>query len=146
MPGMYDWQNNMGQMPAQGWAPGQGPQMGGTQAPQFGQQREGWQDYMTSQGWDGQQPLWQFAQSLREQGMKPRKDYRQSDFFPGYGSVFGGQGLGGLAGMFGGNPTPRPMQAQAPQGYDGSGINPGGMYGGLQGLAMARRPGQVIAR
>ena len=133
MPGMYDWQMQ--------------DQQGGMFGGGF---RQGYYDYLKGQGYAGEMgpDMRAYAQDLRSQGHHPLMDYLRS-MHPQMGQWQGGAnvpGLGGLAGMFGGNPTPRPMQAQAPQGYDGSGINPGGMYSGLQGLAMARRPGQVIAR
>lgn len=59
-----------------------------------GEARQGWMNYLQTQGWDGQGMPWQFAQTLRQQGMHPRWDYKHP------GQPFPGS-LGGLASGYG---------------------------------------------
>lgn len=103
--------------------------------------RSGWLDYLTAQGWNGQGMPYQYAQQLRAQGQHPRWDYNHpGQPWPG-ANVQGGQGLGGLAQNF---PGPRGYYGEQPHqpnlgGYDGSGINPGGVFS-QQGFAPAYNP------
>jgi len=118
--------------------------------------RQGWLDYLTAQGWDGQGMPFQYAQQLRAQGEHPRWDYRHpGQEWPGSGmnGPNGGQmpgqfpgGLGQLgSGAFGGGQfgngqgfpgaygyePPHPILPS----YDGSGINPGGVFSQPQSFA-----------
>lgn len=105
----------------------------------------GFAQYLQTQGWDAQGPVWQYAQQLRQQGQHPRWDYRHpGQAFPGMGQ---GRGLGGLAGVgqwpqqpnmhpsvgqgYGSFPNPTPPRPMYPQGI--------AQGEGLAGL-MARRP------
>lgn len=57
----------------------------------------GFSDYLQGQGWDGQGPMWQYAQQLRQQGQHPWMDYFRQMRQGMNGPVQGGQmGLGGL--------------------------------------------------
>jgi len=111
--------------------------------------RQGWLDYLTAQGWDGQGMPYQYAQQLRAQGQHPRWDYRHpGQEWPGSG-MGGGQmpGLGGLGQWQGGQPPmwgggngfPGPHGNEPPHpilpSYDGSGINPGGVFSQPQSFA-----------
>lgn len=69
--------------------------------PNIGGMQQGFADYLQGQGWDGQGPMWQYAQQLRQQGQHPRMDYRQS-----LGFQMPQGGLGGLASGFGQNQMP----------------------------------------
>lgn len=127
--------------------------------------RQGFGEYLQSQGWDGQGPMFQYAQQLRAQGEHPRRDYQQQHRADHPGEHMGLGGLGwqnwqpnlppGMAQYFQpqGRPNPfAPMNPTPPKPM-GQGIavgepNPGipqlPQFGGLAGLM--RRPNPMVTR